>query len=84
VHVGIDHAEVAGALQQPCQPSVYKAFLRSEVLAREGPVPEAPVPAKRPAVEADGARLAGGEFKAAGSTKVVSSGKVPKWLKLGK
>ena len=90
VHVGIEHQDFAGALAvtQPCQVDIYKAFLRREVLAREGPVPEKAVsnPAKRGhAQEELISKLAGSDFRASGSSKVVASGgKVPKWLKLSK
>jgi hypothetical protein len=89
VHVAIDSDILAEGLntEQASQKHIYKEFLRSEVLAVESdtaPEPERPQRKQAPAGQAPSPRRGGGEFNAAKNSKVASSGKVPKWLKIGK
>lgn len=74
---------------QPVQREVYKAFIRAEVLASEGPVAEWPSSSVKRAADASpgsgAARIEGDTFKSSSSTKVpATGGKVPKWMKLGR
>lgn len=84
VHVSIDSDMFTEGLntEQASQRHIYKELLRSEVLAAETDEPPKPQPPKvaAPALDARPKR-GGGEFAAAKSTKVASSGKVPKWFK---
>ena len=88
VHVSIDSDIYSEGLntEQASQKHIYRDFLRSEILAAETDQPPEPErPAKAAEVARDeGPKRGGAAFSAAKSTKVASSGKVPKWFKTGK
>ena len=89
VHVEIDDDMYSEGLdtRQASQQHVYKAFLRSEVLAAQVdtvPVRASPQRAQKKDAQDELPKRAGGKFASSQSSKVAASGKVPKWFKSGK
>ena len=89
VHVSIESDMFKEGLntEHASQQHIYREFLRSELVAAEtdvAPAPQKPDKEEATAAGAEGPQRAGGEFRSTRSTKVASSGKVPKWFKQGK
>lgn len=84
--MGVHHPDMEACLdgQQPVQRDVYKAFIRAEVLASEAEWPSSKRPAEAAQGGAGAGKIEGDGFRSSSSKKVASSGKVPKWMKVGR